>query len=102
MAFVLPEDGNEHAAQALEPDTANKVNVAIGVASAQSAVLAKGIYRIQSDVDCFIEIGTNPTATTSSLPLAANAMEVWHIREGQKIAVIQKSGAGNLSIVPLI
>lgn len=78
--------------------------------SAQSAALSDltrtskaraGTFRIVASADCFIAIGVNPTATTSSIYLPAGLVEYIDVPAGSKIAAIQSSGAGNLNITPV-
>lgn len=77
----------------------NPKRVTVGAESAQSAVINAKIVRISPSVACHIEHGTNPTATTTSLYLGANANFIMAITPGDKIAVIQETTGGFLSIV---
>lgn len=76
--------------------------VTIGAASAQSAAMPATTrsVRLVATVDCFVEFGTNPTATSSGAAtgfyLPAGAVEYFTAIEGQKVAVIQASGSGTL------
>jgi len=73
--------------------------VAVGSASAQSAVVAASVVRLVSTTDCFVAFGSNPTAnTTTSLFLPANSPEYFQFNSGDKVAVIQNAAAGNLYI----
>jgi hypothetical protein len=74
--------------------------VAIGGASAQSVAMgfATRLARMVATVDCHIAIGADPTATTTSTFLPAGVPEYFEIREGQKVAVIQSTGPGNLFV----
>ena len=69
--------------------------VAIGGSSTQSAVLnaQTGLIRLISDVVCSVSVGTNPTASTTTMRLAANAAEYFTVRKNQslKVAVIQNT-----------
>ena len=59
--------------------------------STQSAALSAGttFVRVVADADCHIEVGGNPTATTSSvIKLTAGAPEYFGVTAGHKIAVI--------------
>jgi hypothetical protein len=74
-----------------EPPAANQT-VAIGGASVASSAfnaLTK-IIRVHTDVVCSIEIGTAPTATTTTRRMAANSTEYFSVPLGAsyKIAVI--------------
>jgi hypothetical protein len=78
------------------------VKVAIGSASAASAVLGAGIVRLLSTADCHIAFGTNPTADTTCLFLPGNVPEYFACSATDQVAVIQDSAAGNLYITPAI
>lgn len=66
--------------------------VAIGASSAQSAVFADttNLVRVHTDQICSVATGTNPTATTSSLRMAADQTEYFSVTPGRalRIAVI--------------
>lgn len=65
--------------------------VTITASSVQSAAFSAttGLIRIHCDVACHVQIGTtNPTATTSSLPLGAGQTEYFVVTPGDEIAVI--------------
>lgn len=55
--------------------------VAIGGGSLQSATFNKNttFIRVNVDVSCTIEIGVNPTATTTNARLAANQTEYFSV-----------------------
>lgn len=56
--------------------------------SAQSSAFnARTKYvRLFTDTACFVLFGANPTATTSHIPLAANATEYFEVNGSDKIA----------------
>ena len=57
----------------------------------QSSALnaATTFVRVVADADCHIEVGANPTATTSSpVKLTAGAPEYFGVTAGHKIAVV--------------
>lgn len=58
--------------------------------STQSSALnaSTRFVRVISDADCHIEVGANPTATTSSLKLMSGSAEYFGVTPGHKIAVI--------------
>lgn len=65
--------------------------VAIGGASAQSAAFnaATKIIRVHTDAICSIKVGgTNPTATATTMRMAAGQVEYFGVAPGDKIAVI--------------
>lgn len=68
--------------------TTQAVSFTTSTASAAFGVDTRFV-RIQADADCHIKGGTDPTATTSDLPLVAGAPEYFGVTPGQKIAAIQ-------------
>lgn len=75
---------------AITPALANQA-IAISASSSQSAAFtsATTMIRVHCDADCWLSIGgTNPTATTSMLPLAAGETEYFLVTPGDKLAVI--------------
>lgn len=79
---------------------ASTQSVAVSGTSAQSAVISgsTGYVRLFSTTLCHIRIGSNPTATTSHMPLAPYVPEYFVAVSGAKIAVIQNASAGTLYI----
>jgi hypothetical protein len=73
---------------AMRPKSTQKIN-STGT-SAQSAKISDNIFyvRVAADAACHIEIGVNPTATTSSIYLPADDYEYFKISPGEKVAVI--------------
>lgn len=67
--------------------------VAIGGASAQSAAFnaATQVVRVHADAICSIAFGANPTATASTMRMAAGQTEYFAVNPGDKIAVITNS-----------
>lgn len=68
--------------------------VAIGGSSTQvtNAFNAKtAMIRVETDAICSIAIGTNPTATTSNMRMAANTVEYFSVSPNMKIAVISNT-----------
>lgn len=68
--------------------------------SVQSSVISENIFyvRIVADADCHIDIGVNPTATTSKIFVPSKDVEYIKISPGEKIAVI---GSASLYISEL-
>jgi len=64
--------------------------ITLSATSAQSAAFNAQtvMVRVQSDADCFILADSNPTATTSKMPLAAGSAEYFSVFPGLKIAGI--------------
>lgn len=75
----------------------------VATASAQTAAVGTaGEYEISVDTDCYVLVGSNPTAaaTTSRFMPAGSA---WTLQLGatDKIGVIRKSADGNLLVLPV-
>lgn len=83
--------------------TGNDQNVAIGAASVQNGTAFQAstqMLRLSAMGNCHIAIGTNPTASASSMLLKATDPATYvRIAQGEKVAVIQDgSSTGNLNI----
>jgi hypothetical protein len=85
----------------------NAYVVAVGASSAQSAAntaVGVRVVRLCATVACWVEFGPNPTATaTTSSYLPANFPEYFVVAGNgtEKVAVIQASAAGSLSITEM-
>jgi hypothetical protein len=79
---------------------ASTQSVAVSGTSAQSAVISgnTNYVRLFATTLCHIRAGSNPTATTSNMPLSPYVPEYFAVNSGQKIAVIQNSSSGTLYI----
>lgn len=68
--------------------------------SAQSSALnaATRLIRLVSSEACYVEIGSNPTATSSSMYLPANSPEYFVVEGGEIIAALQAGSGGVLFI----
>jgi hypothetical protein len=64
--------------------------VVIGAGSLQSAAFLAGtrFVRLNCDAICSIAFGSNPTASTSTMRMAANQTEYFGVNAGDKVAVI--------------
>ncbi len=102
MSVSTAFDINFQALPVLAWNFAAAQSVAIGASSAASQVIAAEAARLCATVDCWVSLGTNPTATVGagSVYLPANRELLMAGTAGLKVAVIQVSGAGNLSILP--
>ena len=81
----------------LPDDTAgNHVNLAIGLASASTAPLPRGVYRFSSDVKCTVVKGL--TATTAHLPISADQPE-YFVVDGVVSAIAVATGTLTLTKV---
>lgn len=77
--------------------------ITTGAASAQSASFQATTeeIRVVCTAACHINIGENPTAAASDnngMYLPANVVEYFHVTPGQKLAVIQDSASGTLTV----
>jgi hypothetical protein len=73
-----------------------------GTSAQTSGTFGRGTYRLWADQDCYVAFGPNPTAAAaSSMPLTAKTPEYVDLQAGDKIAVIQLSAGGTLSITPV-
>ncbi len=79
---------NEVQAPRVPPDA--EQTVAIGAASAQSAIFGSSTKFVQlmADVVCSVAFGTDPTATADTMRLAADVPQLFAVHSGDKVAVI--------------
>lgn len=91
----LHHDGSGEAVQALRWGATSLVSFNT---STQSSAIDAHVVRLQATEDCYISISSNPTATTSDVPLSQGMPEYIHITPGHKIAAIKKTNAGILHI----
>lgn len=77
----------------VSPDK-NPQKVAISGSSAQSSAVSSttNCVRLCADTDCFVAIGSNPTATSSSFYLPAKVPQVLGCSPSDKVAVIGTTG----------
>ncbi len=89
---VLPDmDGNIPQAVCMPPEAEQTVTIS-GPSGQSSAFGARtAIIRLISDAVCSVSVGTNPTATTSMLRIAADSPEYFKVAPNQKIAVISNT-----------
>jgi hypothetical protein len=121
--MTIHKDQHGSDVQAARP--ALSQNVAIGAASAQSALFQAGgptnVYnpdgtvstsqpnntthiRVCATVNCWIAFGTNPTAVVAASPsilIVAYTPEYFWVNHGERIAVIQDSSGGTLNVAEL-
>lgn len=77
--------------------------ITVAAASAQSVVWGSNTFeiRVVSTTACHINIGTNPTAAATDnngMYLPANVVEYFHVSPGQRLAVIQDTAGGTLTV----
>ncbi len=85
------------------PMPALSVKVAYtGTAGTTSAVDSQAnVVRVVATTDCFIEIGTNPTAVANTgMYLPALTPEYFACPEGAKVSAIQVSAGGTIYVTP--
>lgn len=76
---------------------------------AASAAVTNGVsanihdVRVVSTTNCWVTFGTAPTASAAagSIYLPAGVVEYFHVSPGQKLAAIQDSGSGTLSLAEM-
>jgi len=85
----------------LDPDFTPLVYT-VGTSSAQSAVIVtgSGLVRLATKAcEAHVAFGSNPTATTSSVLMPPDHVEIFSFKSGDKIAFIRSaSTSGDLSI----
>ena len=69
-------------------------------ASAQSAALRGGVYSLCPTQTCYIQVGTDPTATvgSGSMRIPANTLVYITLHKDEKIAAIRETTDGILNI----
>jgi len=95
---VLAKDANSYAIQTLRPSGTEAFAVS-GSASSSSA-LSTNVVRLYSTVDCFFEV--TGTATTSSTPLPAGAVEFVRVEDTDVLSVITGGGTGTFYVTEMI
>jgi hypothetical protein len=76
--------------------------ITVGSQSGQSAAFASTVVRVVASVDCHVEFGSNPTASTSSMLLPANTPEYFACRPTDKLAVAGDGTDGALYLTPAV
>lgn len=77
---------------AITPPVAEQTVAISGSSTASSAFNANtGLVRLHTDAICSVEFGGAPTATATTMRLAANQTEYFVVHSGQKVAVISNS-----------
>lgn len=76
-------------------------SIAVGAASLSSTSFDSNtsLIRIFSTVDCFLEFGDSPTATTSSHFCPGGVIQYYGVYKFAKLAVIRSSTSGTLYIM---
>lgn len=100
---MLTRDRNGHLMPAARlPGLANQ-ELTVGAASVQSAAFnANTTYiRLATTTACRFLVGRNPTALATSAYLPANAVEYFGVNPGDKVAVIQDTAGGKITVTEL-
>lgn len=101
MPLVRDTNGNDVQVGRLGPSK----TPAVTLSSTQSTVMADPrcyAVRIVSNVDCYIAIGLDPTATAASTRLVAFQPEYFGASVGEKVAMLGVSTTGVINITELI
>ena len=84
---------------AINPGTTQ--TLAVGAASVATATaIGAPLVRLISTVPCYVAFGVAPTATATSMYLAANVPEYFVLNMTDQVAALQVSAAGTLFITP--
>lgn len=85
----IGKDANGQFAQAASQPVLAEQTVSLSASSAQSSAVNSqtALVRLCSDVNCFVLFGTNPTATTSKMPLVAFLPEYFVIPSGKSYKI---------------
>jgi hypothetical protein len=78
--------------------------ITTGAGSASTAPFGEQTRQIRVAVignACYIAIGETPTATSNSPMLPVNTVDYFTVTPGQKLAALQNTGAGTLSITEM-
>lgn len=88
-----PIDRNNRLLPAGEEPAVTSQTVAVGASSTQSSPFntLTGFVRVHTDVVCSVAFGANPTATATSMRMAANTTEFFGVTPGHRVAVIQNT-----------
>ena len=79
--------------------TNQNVTVA-GTSAATAAAMSADatVVRLASTTDCYVAVGTTPTATTSDVVILAGFPEYFLIEPSDKVAALQVTAGGTLSV----
>ena len=95
----LPGDINNSPMQVLRPVPSSTKTVDSGASTAQSAAVGTdGIYEVVGTADAYIEIGSSPVATATTMFLAGGIPKFMRLLSTDKVAALQKSSAGVVHI----
>jgi hypothetical protein len=71
-----------------------------GTAGTIATAISSGIHKVRVYVTtaAYIKIGKDVTATTSDVPMAADAPEYFTIKQGEKVSAVQVTSGGTLHV----
>lgn len=99
MSVNSPQSGSQFSLPAIQPGTS--LVLAFTGASAQSAVIGGTCVRLCASQDVWVKFGPNPTADkTASIFMPSGSVEYFMCNATDKVAALQDSAGGNLSITP--
>lgn len=99
-AISLPRDRTGAPVDATRPGTGQTLSFT-GTSSA-STTFTSTLLRVVSTEDCWIAVGSSPTAVASTgMLLIAGRPERIVVRTGEKVAAIRAGADGSLNIVEL-
>lgn len=97
---MLARGDNGETVQAIYPGLTQKVAIDSGSSNAIAAGVGARttVVMVQADVDCFIDVGASPTASTSTMPLWAKTPIFIAIKAGDKVAGKSAGVTGTLYV----
>lgn len=74
-----------------------------GTAGTITNAISDGVFkaRVVCTSAAYIKIGKSVTATSSDVYMAADAVEYFSVRPGEKVSAIQVSGSGTLHVTEI-
>lgn len=97
----LQTDNNNKTIQVLQPATGSQVAYTATAANT-SAYSGKTVVRVVSDQACYIAIGVDATANTStSTYLPAGVVEYFKVADGHRVSAVQVSAGGTLYVTEM-
>lgn len=100
MASIAPSSQHPTTVfQAIVPGIKQSVPVTASSEASAAFDANTTIIRIFSTVDCFIEFGDNPTATSSSHFCPGGVIQYFGVHNYSKIAAIRSTTSGTLYIM---
>jgi hypothetical protein len=100
VSATLPRDGGTSAIPALQQGTT--AVIAYTTVTNGSAYTGDHIIRLVATTDCHVEILASASATTSDMFLPANTVEYFHVKDGERVSVVQNASGGNLYVTTMV